>query len=158
MVNVQPSIAWLGDRIRLVTLAKKTMRPIVVALSSSSSAATPPVSFQATNGLDVNSTAASFMLPVGATINIDGTAPFEGIAAIFLAYLFGLDLNATATVTVFIVFMRAPIGAPGIPSGSMASMQMAPLAFGIPLEGILILLIVERPSTLSEPQLTSLEI
>ena len=87
----------------------------------------------------------SFVLPLGATINMDGTALFEGIAAIFLAYLFGLDLSAIATVTVFIVAMLASIGAPGIPSGSMAGMQMVLLAVGIPLEGILILLLVERP-------------
>ena len=76
---------------------------------------------------------------------MDGTALFEGIAAIFLAYLFGLDLSTMATVTVFIVAMLASIGAPGIPSGSMAGMQMVLLAVGIPLEGILILLLVERP-------------
>ncbi|GIS70393.1 MAG: hypothetical protein CM1200mP9_12140 [Gammaproteobacteria bacterium] len=69
----------------------------------------------------------------------------KGIAAIFLAYLFGLDLSAMATVTVFIVAMLASIGAPGIPSGSMAGMQMVLPAVGIPLEGILILLLVERP-------------
>jgi len=145
MVIILPSIAWLGGRIQPATLLKKTFRPIVVALSSSSSAATLPVSFHAANDLGVSSTTASFVLPLGSTINMDGTALFEGVAAIFLAYLFGLDLNASATVTVFLVAMLASIGAPGIPSGSMAGMQMVLLAVGIPLEGILILLMVERP-------------
>jgi len=145
MVIILPSIAWLGGRIQPATLFKKTFRPIVVALSSSSSAATLPVSFHAANDLGVSSTTASFVLPLGSTINMDGTALFEGVAAIFLAYLFGLDLNASATVTVFLVAMLASIGAPGIPSGSMAGMQMVLLAVGIPLEGILILLMVERP-------------
>ena len=145
MVIVLPSIGWFAGRTHPFVLAKKAFRPVVVALSSSSSAATLPVSFQAANDLGVSSTTASFVLPLGATINMDGTALFEGIAAIFLAYLFGLDLSAMATVTVFIVAMLASIGAPGIPSGSMAGMQMVLLAVGIPLEGILILLLVERP-------------
>ncbi|MCS5567569.1 MAG: dicarboxylate/amino acid:cation symporter [Pseudomonadales bacterium] len=145
MVIVLPSIGWFAGRTHPFVLAKKTFRPVVVALSSSSSAATLPVSFQAANDLGVSSTTSSFVLPLGATINMDGTALFEGIAAIFLAYLFGLDLSAIATVTVFIVAMLASIGAPGIPSGSMAGMQMVLLAVGIPLEGILILLLVERP-------------
>lgn len=145
MVIVLPSIGWFAGRTHPFVLATKAFRPVVVALSSSSSAATLPVSFQAANDLGVSSTTSSFVLPLGATINMDGTALFEGIAAIFLAYLFGLDLSAMATVTVFIVAMLASIGAPGIPSGSMAGMQMVLLAVGIPLEGILILLLVERP-------------
>ena len=145
MVIVLPSIGWFAGRTHPFVLATKAFRPVVVALSSSSSAATLPVSFQAANDLGVSSTTSSFVLPLGATINMDGTALFEGIAAIFLAYLFGLDLSAIATVTVFIVAMLASIGAPGIPSGSMAGMQMVLLAVGIPLEGILILLLVERP-------------
>jgi len=145
MLIILPSIGWLGGRMRPVALFKNTVRPIIVALSSSSSAATLPVSFRAANDLGVSSTTASFVLPLGATINMDGTALFEGVAAVFLAYLFGLDLNASATVTVFVVAMLASIGAPGIPSGSMAGMQMVLLAVGIPLEGILILLLVERP-------------
>ena len=93
----------------------------------------------------MSDTNASFVLPLGATINMDGTALFEGIAAVFLAYLFGVELGPLAVATVFFVAMMSSIGAPGIPSGSMAAMQMVLLAVGIPLEGIAILLLVERP-------------
>jgi Na+/H+-dicarboxylate symporter len=78
-------------------------------------------------------------------MNMDGTALYEGIAAIFLAYLFGIDLSTTAMITVFFMAMVSSIGAPGMPSGSMAGMQMVLLGAGIPLEAIGILLVVERP-------------
>jgi Na+/H+-dicarboxylate symporter len=76
---------------------------------------------------------------------MDGTALFEGIAAVFLAYMFGIDLTATAIIAVFLVAMLPSVGAPGIPSGSMAGMQMVMLAVGIPLEAIGLLLLIERP-------------
>ena len=142
---VLPLIAWLAGGVRPGDLALFAARPCVAALSSSSSAATLPVTFQAAERLKVRRSTASFVLPLGATANMDGTALFEGIAAVFLAHLFGLELSVLGTVTVFIVAMLASIGAPGIPSGSMAGMQMVLLAVGIPLEGILILLLVERP-------------
>ena len=78
-------------------------------------------------------------------MNMDGTALYEGIAAVFLAYLFGIDLSTTGIVVVFFMAMLSSIGAPGMPSGSMAGMQMVLLAVGIPLEAIAILLVIERP-------------
>ena len=105
-----------------------------------------PVSLQtATTKLHVDSSIASFVLPLGATINMDGTALFEGIAAVFLAYLFGIPLGPAGVFVVFFVAMVASIGAPGIPSGSMAGMQVVLLAVGIPLEAIGLLLLIERP-------------
>tara|TARA_B100000315_G_scaffold258878_1_gene312563 strand:- start:2180 stop:2620 length:441 start_codon:yes stop_codon:yes gene_type:complete len=95
--------------------------------------------------LGVGPSVRSFVLPLGATINMDGTALFEGMAAVFLAYLFGIELGAVGTVTVFLLAMLASVGAPGIPSGSLAGMQMVLLAVGIPLEAIAILLLIERP-------------
>jgi Na+/H+-dicarboxylate symporter len=76
---------------------------------------------------------------------MDGTALFEGIAAIFLAYMFSVDLNTTSIIAIFLVAMLSSVGAPGIPSGSMAGMQMVMLAVGIPLEAIGLLLLIERP-------------
>ena len=142
---VLPLIAWLAGGRNPLMFARQAARAFVVALSTSSSAATLPVTFQAAQSLRVDRTTASFVLPLGATINMDGTALFEGIAAVFLAYLFGIQLDPLATVTVFLVAMMSSIGAPGIPSGSMAAMQMVLLAVGIPLEGIAVLLLVERP-------------
>lgn len=144
-IVVLPTIAWLVGGCNPLRFAARVGPAFVVALSTSSSAATLPVSLRSAQALQVSETNASFVLPLGATINMDGTALFEGIAAVFLAYLFGVELGPLAVATVFLVAMMSSIGAPGIPSGSMAAMQMVLLAVGIPLEGIAILLLVERP-------------
>ncbi len=145
-IVVLPIIAKFFGGVGPLTLFRNIGRPLMVAFATSSSAATLPVSMQAAeDNLGVSGTVSSFVFPLGATMNMDGTALFEGIAAIFLAYLFGIDLSTTAIVAVFLMAMISSIGAPGIPSGSMAGMQMVLLAAGIPLEAIGILLIVERP-------------
>ncbi|MCP4001205.1 MAG: dicarboxylate/amino acid:cation symporter [Gammaproteobacteria bacterium] len=124
----------------------KAAKPLMVAFATSSSSATLPISMQtAEEELGVSDTVTSFVFPLGATMNMDGTALYEGIAAVFLAYLFGIDLNTIGMVTVFFMAMMSSIGAPGMPSGSMAGMQMVLLGAGIPLEAIGILLVVERP-------------
>ncbi|MCP5179654.1 MAG: dicarboxylate/amino acid:cation symporter [Pseudomonadales bacterium] len=143
---VLPSLAWALGGMRPSRLLPSIGSAMVMALTTSSSAATLPVSMQvAEERLGVRRSTASFVLPLGATINMDGTALFEGMAAVFLAYLFAIPLDATGIVAVFIVAMISSIGAPGVPSGSMAGMQMVLLAVGIPLEAIGLLLLIERP-------------
>ena len=118
----------------------------LLAFSTSSSAATLPLSMAtAESKLGVDRAKCAFVLPLGATANMDGTALFEGIAAVFLAYMFGIDLSTTGIIAIFLVAMLSSVGAPGIPSGSMAGMQMVMLAVGIPLEAIGLLLLIERP-------------
>ena len=95
--------------------------------------------------LQVQRARSAFVLPLGATANMDGTALFEGVAAVFLAYMFGVELGTVGIVAVFIVAMLSSVGAPGMPSGSMAGMQLVLIAAGIPLEAIGLLLIIERP-------------
>jgi Na+/H+-dicarboxylate symporter len=95
--------------------------------------------------LGVSPEISSVVLPLGATINMDGTALFEGIAAVFLAQMFGIPLDPITITTIFLVAMMASIGAPGVPSGSMAGMQLVLLSIGIPLEAIALLLMIERP-------------
>ena len=143
---VLPAIAWLTTRTSPLELLKKIASPLLVAFSTSSSAATLPVSMRAAeDNLGVSPSVASFVLPLGATMNMDGTALFEAVAAIFLAYLYGIELSSVMVVTVFLMAMVASIGAPGMPSASMSGMQMVMLAIGIPLEAIAILLVIERP-------------
>mgnify|MGYP006160772371 FL=1 len=143
---VLPAIAWITTRISPLELLRKIASPLLVAFSTSSSAATLPVSMRAAeDNLDVSPSVASFVLPLGATMNMDGTALFEAVAAIFLAYLYGIELSSVMVVTVFLMAMVASIGAPGMPSASMSGMQMVMLAIGIPLEAIAILLVIERP-------------
>jgi Na+/H+-dicarboxylate symporter len=119
---------------------------MITALFTSSSAATLPLSMKtAQENLGVDQARSAFVLPLGATANMDGTALFEGIAAVFLAYMFGIDLGTSGVIAIFLVAMLSSVGAPGIPSGSMAGMQVVLLAVGIPLEAIGLLLLIERP-------------
>ena len=143
---VLPLIAWLAGGVGWLELWRGIARPCLVALTTSSSAAALPVSMETVREeFRVRESVSSFVLPLGATMNMDGTALFEGIAAVFLAHLFGLELSTLDTVVVFLVAMMSSVGAPGIPSGSMAGMQVVLLAVGIPLEAIGILLLIERP-------------
>lgn len=144
-IFVLPSLAYFIGRVDPLTLFKHAARPLVVAFTTSSSAATVPVTLQAATNLGIRESTRTFVIPFGATANMDGSALFEGIAAVFIAYLFGVDMEAMMIVVIFFAAMAASIGAPGIPSGSMAGMQMVLLAVGLPLEAIGILLIVERP-------------
>ncbi len=143
---VLPAIAWFTTGTSPVALVQKIADPLLVAFSTSSSAATLPVSMRtAEEKLEVSNGVSSFVLPLGATMNMDGTALFEAVAAIFLAYLYGIELSSIMVITVFLMAMVASIGAPGMPSASMSGMQMVMLAVGIPLEAIAILLVIERP-------------
>ena len=143
---VLPFIAWWAAGLSPWKFFAAVSQPLVTALSTSSSAATLPLSMAtAESKLGVDRAKCAFVLPLGATANMDGTALFEGIAAVFLAYMFGIDLSTTGIIAIFLVAMLSSVGAPGIPSGSMAGMQMVMLAVGIPLEAIGLLLLIERP-------------
>jgi Na+/H+-dicarboxylate symporter len=143
---ILPLIGYYLGGVNPWQLFRRIAYPMTVAFSTASSSATLPVSIRTCRKhLGVPDSVASFVLPLGATMNMDGTALFEGIAAVFLAYLFGIDLSTTAIFAVFLMAMVSSIGAPGMPSGSMAGMQMVLLAAGIPLEAIALLLVVERP-------------
>jgi Na+/H+-dicarboxylate symporter len=143
---VLPLIAWLLGGISPLRLARALSQPMLTALITSSSAATLPLSMTtAEEKLGVARNKAAFVLPLGATINMDGTALFEGIAVIFLAYMFNVPIDAGSIIMVFLITMLASAGAPGIPSGSMAGLQVILLAVGIPLEAIGLLLLIERP-------------
>jgi len=141
-----PLLALLLGGVSPIRLFSRIGQPLLVALTTASSAATLPVTLHACQRkLDVPEGVASFVCPLGATMNMDGTALFEGIAAVFLAWLYGIDLGTAQIVAIFTMAMVSSIGAPGMPSGSMSGMQMVLLAAGIPLEAIGILLVIERP-------------
>ncbi|MEZ9596543.1 dicarboxylate/amino acid:cation symporter [Shewanella sp. 10N.261.52.F9] len=142
---VLPSLAKMLTGIKIRTLFKGISAPLAMAFATSSSAATLPLSMKSAEELGVTPATSSVVLPLGSVMNMDGTALFEGVAAIFLAQLFGVDLTTTGLIMIFIMAMVSSIGAPGMPSGSMSGMQLVLLAAGIPLEAIAILLIIERP-------------
>lgn len=145
-VLILPTIAYFITGTTPAVLFRNIARPMLVAFSTSSSSATLPVTMRtAEENLKIPNSVSSFVLPLGATMNMDGTALFEALAAVFLAYLFGIELSNVMIITIFMMAMIASIGAPGMPSASMAGMQMVLLAVGIPLEAIAILLVIERP-------------
>jgi Na+/H+-dicarboxylate symporter len=125
---------WCGAREALVT-----------AFATSSSSATLPVTLRCTTQhLQVKPEIAGFVIPLGATINMDGTALYEAAAALFIANLVGVDLNFTQQLIVFFTAMIAAIGAPGIPSAGMVTMVMVLQSVGLPAEAIAILLPIDR--------------
>lgn len=143
---VLPSIAWIFGGVKPTTFFKKAGKPLLVAFSTSSSSATLPVSMQTCEEeFKVSEGVSGFVFPLGATMNMDGTALFEGIAAVFLAHLYGIELSATATFSIFFMSMISSIGAPGMPSASMSGMQIVLLAAGIPLEAIGLLIVIDKP-------------
>ena len=145
-VIVLPLIGWLFGGVKPLELFKKSMKPLFVALSTSSSSATLPITMKTSEEeFKVSKGVSGFVFPLGATMNMDGTALYEGIAAVFLAYLYDIQLGAVATFSIFFMSMLSSVGAPGMPSASMAGMQMVLLAAGIPLEAIGILLVIDKP-------------
>ena len=118
---------------------------LITAFATSSSSATLPVSLRcATERLNVKPEIAGFVIPLGATVNMDGTALYEAAAALFVANLVGIELSFVQQLIVFFTAMIAAIGAPGIPSAGMVTMVMVLQSVGLPAEAIAILLPIDR--------------
>lgn len=141
-----PLIAYFFGGVKPLDLFKKAAKPLLVAFSTSSSSAALPITMQTCEEeFKISEGVSGFVFPLGATMNMDGTALFEGIAAVFLAHLYGIELSGVATFSIFFMSMLSSIGAPGMPSASMSGMQMVLLAAGIPLEAIGILIVIDKP-------------
>ena len=124
---------------------KGVQEALLTAYSTSSSSATLPVTMRCLeDNLRVDKDIAGFVLPLGATINMDGTALYEAVAALFIANLMGIDLNLIQQITVFFMAIVAAIGAPGIPSAGMVTMVMVLQSVGLPAEAVGILLPIDR--------------
>lgn len=119
--------------------------PLLTAFSTSSSSATLPLTMDAIeNKAGVSNKVTSFVLPLGATINMDGTALYECVAAMFIAQAYGIDLSIMDQVIVVITALLASIGAAGIPMAGLVMMSVVLTAVGLPLEGIGLILAVDR--------------
>jgi Na+/H+-dicarboxylate symporter len=118
---------------------------LITAFATSSSSATLPITMRcATKHLNVKSEIAGFVIPLGATLNMDGTALYEAAAALFVANLIGVELSLAQQMIVFFTAMLASVGAPGIPSAGMVTMVLVLQSVGLPAEAIAILLPVDR--------------
>jgi len=117
----------------------------LVAFSTSSSAATLPVTMKnAQRNLGVSEEVASFVLPLGATINMDGTALYQAVAAVFIAQALGISLGLSAQVTIVFMALLASIGTAAVPSAGVVMLVIILEAIAIPTEGIALILGVDR--------------
>ena len=117
----------------------------LLAFSSSSSSATLPVTMEcAEDRLGVSEQVTGFVLPLGATINMDGTALYQGVAAAFIAQLYGMDLSLSQQLTIVLTATLASIGTAGVPGVGLIMLVIVLESVGIPLEGIAVILGVDR--------------
>ena len=118
---------------------------LVLAFSTSSSSATLPVTMEACeSNLKVSGEVASFVLPIGATVNMDGTALYQGVAAIFIAQIYGIELDLAGQATIVVSATMASIGAAGVPGAGMLTLAMVLASVGVPVQGIALVIGVDR--------------
>ncbi len=124
---------------------KKIRNAQVFAFSTASSNATIPVTMRTvTERMGVNNSVASFTVPFGATINMDGTAIMQGVATVFIANVYGVDLGITGYLTVILMSVLASIGTAGVPGVGLIMLSMVFTQVGLPIEGIGLILGVDR--------------
>lgn len=138
-------ILKIFTNLSLLTFFKKMREVAIFAFSTSSSAATIPVTLKTVqDNLGVNKNVASFVIPVGAKINMDGTAIMQGMATIFIAQMSGIDLTLIQYVQVVILAVVTSIGTAAVPSAGTITLVIILQQFGLPLEAIGIILAVDR--------------
>ena len=129
----------------IITFFKKMKEVAIFAFSTSSSAATIPVTLKTVQDeLGVNKNVSSFVIPVGATINMDGTAIMQGMATVFIAQMSGIDLTLFQYVQIVILAVVTSIGTAAVPSAGTITLVIILQQFGLPLEAIGIILAVDR--------------
>ena len=118
----------------------------LLAFSTSSSAATLPVTMECVEeNLGVDEEVASFVLPIGATINMDGTSVYQGVAAVFIAQAFGLDLSLSAQLGIVFTATLASIGTAAVPSAGIVMLVIVLAQAGIPEAGLALIFAIDRP-------------
>jgi proton glutamate symport protein len=119
--------------------------PLITAFSTSSSSATLPLTMDAVEkNSGVPNKISSFVLPLGATVNMDGTALYECVAAMFIAQAYGIELTFIQQMIVVVTALLASIGAAGIPMAGLVMISVVLTAVGLPLEGVGLILAVDR--------------
>lgn len=123
----------------------KGMSPAMIfAFSSASSVGALPFNLECTQKLGAKKEVASFVLPLGATINMDGTAIYQGVCAIFIAQIFGFNLTIPQQLTIILTATLASIGTAGVPGSGMIMLAMVLESVGLPLEGIALVAGIDR--------------
>lgn len=142
---VLPFLLWALGRMSPWLFFRGVNQALLTAFSTSSSSATLPVTLEVVEGnLKVPKHVARFVLPLGATVNMDGTALYEAVAATFIAQAYQVSFTWTQQAMVFLTATLAAIGAAGIPEAGLFTMVMVLRAVGLPTEGIGLILAVDR--------------
>lgn len=145
-IVVLPALLFFVTKVTPLVFFRGVQDALILAFSSSSSSATLPVTMRCVEkNLKVDKNITGFVVPLGATVNMDGTALYEAMAALFVANMVGVELTFIQQLVVFITAMVASIGAPGIPSAGMVTMMMVLQSVGLPPEAVAILIPIDRP-------------
>ena len=127
-----------------LTFFKEMLPAIMFAFSSASSVGTLPINMECTEKLGTSREISSFILPLGATINMDGTAIYQGVCAIFIASCYGIHLTLPQMLTIIFTATLAAIGTAGVPGAGMVMLAMVLTSVGLPVDGIALVAGVDR--------------
>ena len=117
---------------------------MIFAFSSASSVGTLPLNIECAEKLGADKDVTAFVLPLGATVNMDGTAIYQGVCAIFIASCFGIHLTLPQLVTIVLTATLASVGTAGVPGAGMIMLAMVLQSVGLPIEGIALVAGVDR--------------
>lgn len=144
-VVIYPTLLALLTHLNPKHFLRKMINVQIFAFSTSSSNATIPVNLKNTEeNLGVDNSVASFTIPLGATINMDGTAILQGVATVFIAQIYGIDLTAHQYLMVILTATLASIGTAGVPGVGLIMLAMVLQQVGLPVEGIALIMGVDR--------------
>jgi Na+/H+-dicarboxylate symporter len=136
-------LKFLGDR-SVPAFAKAMSTPLITAFSTGSSSATLPLTLESLiDGGRVSKKVAAFVTPLGATINMNGTALYEAVAAMFIAQTYGIEMGLGETIIVLLTATLSAVGAAGIPEAGLVTMVIVLKAVNLPIEGISLILVVD---------------
>ena len=140
-----PAVLKLIARVRPTLHFRAMMPALLTAFSTSSSSATLPITLDCVERrAGVSNQVSGFTLPLGATVNMDGTALYECVAAMFIAQAYGLQLDLVTQFTIVLIALLTSIGVAGIPSASLVAITIILGAIGLPLEAVGLILVVDR--------------
>ncbi|MGB5028803.1 MAG: dicarboxylate/amino acid:cation symporter [Chitinophagaceae bacterium] len=141
-----PVLIFLFTRRNPIQFIKQVYPAQLLAFSTSSSAATLPVTMETVEKrVGVDNEVSSFVLPIGATVNMDGTSLYQAVAAVFIAQAFGMDLGLTAQLGIIVTATLASIGSAAVPSAGMVMLVIVLAQAGIPEAGLALIFAVDRP-------------
>jgi len=144
MIVVYSSTVKLLGGYNPIKFFKGMVPAMVMAFSSASSVGTLPVNMDCVQKMGAKKEIASFVLPLGATINMDGTAIYQGVCAVFIATCFGIDLTIGQMITIVLTATLASIGTAGVPGAGIVMLAMVLQSVNLPIEGIALVAGVDR--------------